>query len=95
VGRRRALVAHRPQGPDVRPHDCYALLGRRDAAVDLFERLVALRNDVGLLAEQWDASAQRMRGNFPQAFSHVALVDTATNLHPTLTGAARHRSEGM
>jgi GH15 family glucan-1,4-alpha-glucosidase len=75
--------------------DCYALLGRRDAAVDLFERLVALRNDVGLLAEQWDASAQRMRGNFPQAFSHVALVDTATNLHPTLPGAARHRSEGM
>jgi GH15 family glucan-1,4-alpha-glucosidase len=71
--------------------DCYSLLGRRDEAVALFERLLSLRNDVGLLAEQWDARTGRMVGNFPQAFSHVALVDTATNLDPTMPGAADHR----
>jgi GH15 family glucan-1,4-alpha-glucosidase len=71
--------------------DCYALQGRRDEAVELFERLLALRNDVGLLSEQWDARGGRMLGNFPQAFSHVALVDTATNLSTTMPGAAEHR----
>jgi GH15 family glucan-1,4-alpha-glucosidase len=71
--------------------DCYSLLGRRDEAVALFERLLSLRNDVGLLSEQWDARSGRMLGNFPQAFSHVALVDTATNLDPTMPGAADHR----
>ena len=71
--------------------DCYALQGRRDEAVALYERLLALRNDVGLLSEQWDARHGRMLGNFPQAFSHVALVDTATNLSPTMPGAAEHR----
>ena len=46
----------------------------------IFEHLLALRNDVGLLAEEYDPRAQRQMGNFPQAFSHVALVNTAYNL---------------
>jgi GH15 family glucan-1,4-alpha-glucosidase len=57
--------------------DNLALMGRRDEAVPLFERLLSLRNDVGLLAEEFDPSAGRQLGNFPQAFSHVALVNTA------------------
>ncbi len=60
--------------------DNLVLQGRRDEARELFERLVALRNDVGLLSEQYDARNGRMLGNFPQAFSHVALVNTALNL---------------
>jgi GH15 family glucan-1,4-alpha-glucosidase len=55
----------------------YALQGRRDDARALFERLLAVRNDVGLLSEEYDARARRFLGNFPQAFSHVALVNTA------------------
>ena len=54
-----------------------ALQGRRDEARELFERLLSLRNDVGLLAEEYDPSALRLLGNFPQAFTHLALVDTA------------------
>ena len=60
--------------------DAYVLLGRHDEARQLFERLLALRNDVGLLAEEYDPRAERLVGNFPQAFSHVALVNTALNL---------------
>jgi len=60
--------------------DDYILLGRHDDARRLFERLLALRNDVGLLAEEYDPRAKRQVGNFPQAFSHVALIDTAFNL---------------
>jgi GH15 family glucan-1,4-alpha-glucosidase len=60
--------------------DAYVLLGRFDDARELFERLLALRNDVGLLPEECDTKAHRMVGNFPQAFSHVALVNTAHNL---------------
>jgi len=60
--------------------DNYVLQGRYDDACALFERLLALRNDVGLLAEEWDPRAQRLLGNFPQAFSHVGLVLTAMNL---------------
>ncbi|MGI9182354.1 MAG: glycoside hydrolase family 15 protein, partial [Longimicrobiaceae bacterium] len=55
-------------------------IGRHDDARRLFERLLALRNDVGLLAEEYDPRIGRQVGNFPQAFSHVALVDTALNL---------------
>jgi GH15 family glucan-1,4-alpha-glucosidase len=55
----------------------YLLQGRRDEAVRLFERLLSLRNDVGLLAEQYDAKLGRQVGNFPQAFSHLALLLTA------------------
>jgi GH15 family glucan-1,4-alpha-glucosidase len=60
--------------------DVYALLGRSDDARALFERLMSLRNDVGLLSEEYDPSAERLLGNFPQAFSHIALVNTAHNL---------------
>jgi GH15 family glucan-1,4-alpha-glucosidase len=51
-----------------------------DDARQLFERLLDLRNDVGLLAEEYDTRAGRLVGNFPQAFSHIALVNTAHNL---------------
>lgn len=57
--------------------DCLHLLGRKEEARDHFERLLDLRNDVGLLSEQYDPRAKRQLGNFPQAFSHVALVNTA------------------
>ncbi|HTS21016.1 MAG TPA: glycoside hydrolase family 15 protein [Casimicrobiaceae bacterium] len=60
--------------------DNLVLQGRRDEALALFERLLSLRNDVGLLAEEYEPRARRMLGNFPQAFSHVALVNTALNL---------------
>jgi GH15 family glucan-1,4-alpha-glucosidase len=60
--------------------DNYMLAGRDADARALFERLIALRNDVGLLAEEYDPALRRQVGNFPQAFSHVALVDTALNL---------------
>jgi GH15 family glucan-1,4-alpha-glucosidase len=62
------------------PADAYVMLGRIDDARRLFERLLALRNDVGLLAEEYDTASQRQVGNFPQAFSHLALVNTAHNL---------------
>lgn len=60
--------------------DNYALAGKREKARQLFEMLLELRNDVGLLAEEYDPRAKRMLGNFPQAFSHVGLVNTARNL---------------
>ena len=60
--------------------DAYVMVGRIDEARTLFERLLSLRNDVGLLAEEYDTHAGRMLGNFPQAFSHVGLVNTAHNL---------------
>jgi GH15 family glucan-1,4-alpha-glucosidase len=63
--------------------DNLLLQGRREEARELFERLLALRNDVGLLAEEYDPAAKRFLGNFPQAFSHVALVNTAMNLGET------------
>ncbi len=60
--------------------DAYVLLGRRDDARKLFERLLSLRNDLGLLSEEYDPAAKRLLGNFPQAFSHIALVNTAHNI---------------
>jgi GH15 family glucan-1,4-alpha-glucosidase len=60
--------------------DAYAMCGRRDEAQALYQRLTALANDVGLLSEEYDPSHRRMLGNFPQAFSHVALIATAFNL---------------
>lgn len=60
--------------------DCLQLIGRRDDARQLFQRLLALRNDVGLLAEEYDPITRRQLGNFPQAFSYVALVNTAETL---------------
>ena len=66
-------------------------MGRRDEARRLFERLLALRNDVGLLAEEYDPASGRQLGNFPQAFSHVALVNTANYLSESPMPAwARH-----
>jgi GH15 family glucan-1,4-alpha-glucosidase len=62
--------------------DNYALLGRRAEARQCFERLLGLQNDVGLLSEQYDPGAKRLTGNFPQAFSHVSLINTACNLSP-------------
>ncbi len=60
--------------------DSYVLLGRHDEARALFERLVGLCNDLGLLAEEYDPRRKRQVGNFPQAFSHVALVSAAVHL---------------
>jgi GH15 family glucan-1,4-alpha-glucosidase len=60
--------------------DNLALQGRRDEARGIYERLLEIRNDVGLLAEEYDPVARRQLGNFPQAFSHVCLVNTARNL---------------
>jgi GH15 family glucan-1,4-alpha-glucosidase len=57
--------------------DVLALQGRRHEAHELFERLLDLRNDVGLLSEEYDPVANRQLGNFPQAFTHLALVNTA------------------
>ena len=60
--------------------DNYTLQNRDAEARALFERLLALRNDVGLLAEEYDPQAKRQVGNFPQAFSHLALIGTALRL---------------
>ena len=60
--------------------DNYVLQGRTDEARALYDRLLALRNDVGLLSEEYDPQAKRMVGNYPQAFSHLGLVGTAFNL---------------
>jgi len=60
--------------------DAYLMLGRQDDAVRLFEHLLSLRNDVGLLSEEYEPRSRRLVGNFPQAFSHLALVNSASNL---------------
>jgi GH15 family glucan-1,4-alpha-glucosidase len=72
--------------------DAYLMLGRHDDAVRLFERLLSLRNDVGLLSEEYDPYANRLIGNFPQAFSHLALVNSASNLAQAVK-PAEQRSE--
>ncbi|MFA7891972.1 glycoside hydrolase family 15 protein [Pseudomonas putida] len=61
--------------------DVYVLLGRQSEAHALYQRLTHLCNDVGLLAEQYDPVSKRMLGNFPQAFSHIGIINTALNLH--------------
>ena len=71
--------------------DNYVLQGRYTEARALFERLLGLCNDVGLLAEEYDPRAGRMLGNFPQAFSHIGLINTALNLSRA-EGPARERS---
>ncbi|XSG83490.1 MAG: glycoside hydrolase family 15 protein [Methyloligella sp. ZOD6] len=72
--------------------DAYTLCGRKGEAEALFERLLALRNDLGLLSEEYDPVAKRLVGNFPQAFSHLGLINTAFNLRKT-GGPAQQRAE--
>ncbi len=72
--------------------DALALAGRTDEAREIFERLRGLRNDVGLLSEEYDPAAGRMLGNFPQAFSHVGIVTTAANLSLADRAPCRQRS---
>ncbi|GED88537.1 glycoside hydrolase family 15 protein [Streptomyces sp. 6-11-2] len=71
--------------------DGLALTGRLDEARSLFERLLALRNDLGLLAEEYDPVQQRQLGNFPQAFSHMGLIQSARLLQLLTTGPSRLR----
>ena len=73
--------------------DALCMIGRRDEAEEIFERLLSLRNDLGLLAEEYDPRAGRQLGNFPQAFSHVGLVNTANNLISAARPAARRADE--
>ena len=72
--------------------DAYVMLGRVHDATALFERLLTLRNDLGLLAEQYDPRIGRLVGNFPQGFSHIGLVNTAFNLIEA-RGPAQQRAE--
>jgi GH15 family glucan-1,4-alpha-glucosidase len=73
--------------------DNYVLQKRHADAVRLFERLLEIRNDVGLLAEEYDPVAKRLLGNFPQAFSHVALVNTAFTLDRSALPPERRRGK--
>jgi GH15 family glucan-1,4-alpha-glucosidase len=71
------------------------LIGRHDEAVELYDRLVAMRNDLGLLSEEYDPIAKRQVGNFPQAFSHVSLVNTAVGLFQEHLGTGVTHSERL
>lgn len=73
--------------------DNLALIGRHDDACALYERLLGLRNDVGLLSEEYDVTDDRMLGNFPQAFSHLAVVNTAMNLCKRTVGPVDRRRD--
>jgi GH15 family glucan-1,4-alpha-glucosidase len=72
--------------------DAHEMAGRRDRALEIFERLLEVRNDVGLLAEEYDPKEQRALGNFPQALSMLSLVTTALNVEPDAEGPTRKRS---
>lgn len=74
--------------------DNLSLVGRRDEALPIFERLIGLCNDVGLIAEEYDPLSNRMLGNFPQALTHVALINAARNLSRGLEGPAEERPRG-
>ncbi len=73
--------------------DAYVSIGRREDAVTLFNRLLGIRNDLGLIAEEYDPRHRRQQGNFPQAFSHVALINTAFNL-TRITKPQEQRADG-
>ena len=73
--------------------DAYVQIGRYDDARALFDRLLALRNDLGLLAEEYDPVARRQLGNFPQAFSHIALINAANNLMAKREAPAEDRPD--
>jgi GH15 family glucan-1,4-alpha-glucosidase len=72
--------------------DALCLAGRRDEAKQTYERILALRNDLGLLSEEYDVHAQRQIGNVPQAYSHIGIVNTASNLVVATGGPAHQRS---
>ncbi len=72
--------------------DAYVMIGRVDDATRLFERLLSLRNDLGLLAEEYDPARRRLVGNFPQGFSHIGLINSAFNLVKA-HGPAQQRAE--
>ncbi|MFF7337212.1 glycoside hydrolase family 15 protein [Streptomyces sp. NPDC008163] len=74
--------------------DALRMTGRTEEATELFEQLLALRNDVGLLAEEYDTAAGRQLGNFPQAFSHIGLVGTAVALAEAQPAEARAAEDG-
>jgi GH15 family glucan-1,4-alpha-glucosidase len=71
--------------------DCLHLMGREEEARDIFQRLLNIQTRLGLLSEEYEPGEQRLIGNFPQAFTHVGLINTAFNLSPKL-GPAEHRS---
>ncbi len=73
--------------------DCLTLIGRHDEARALFDRLAGLANDVGLLSEEYDSELGRLVGNFPQAFTHVGLVNTAMNLDRAHSSPVEDRAE--
>jgi GH15 family glucan-1,4-alpha-glucosidase len=70
------------------------MTGRQAEAVRLFERLLALSNDVGLLAEEYDPAAKRLVGNFPQGFSHLSVIVTAFNLAHSEKPAQQRSKDG-
>ncbi len=72
----------------------YACMGRLDDATELFERLLSLRNDVGLMAEEYDVERGRAMGNFPQAFSHLGLVQAAIALEEAYAAADDSSASG-
>ncbi len=72
--------------------DNLVLLGELEEAQELFERLLALRNDLGLLSEEYDPGERRLVGNFPQAFSHIGLLHTALSLDRALTAQSEAKS---
>jgi GH15 family glucan-1,4-alpha-glucosidase len=74
--------------------NAYAMTGRQHEAEQLFERLLGLGNDVGLLAEEYDPAAQRLIGNFPQGFSHLSVIVTAFNLAHTAKPAQQRSKDG-
>jgi GH15 family glucan-1,4-alpha-glucosidase len=71
--------------------DCLEAMGRHEEAHEIFSRLLALRNDVGLLSEEYDPKLKRQLGNFPQAFSHISLINSAYNISMP-RGPAKHRA---
>ncbi|HEY7426550.1 MAG TPA: glycoside hydrolase family 15 protein [Gemmataceae bacterium] len=73
--------------------DNFVLLGRQQEAEEVFKRLLGLCNDVGLISEEYDPVARRLVGNFPQAFTHVGLINTAMNLSRKANNPAEHRQQ--
>jgi GH15 family glucan-1,4-alpha-glucosidase len=74
--------------------DNYAFQGRLKEAREVFERVLAIRNDLGLLSEEYDPVDKRLLGNFPQAFSHFGMVNTAFNLEENTRASAPGGSPG-